>query len=82
MSDDIKNLIRSAMDKDADAFETNFDTALAPKLDAALTAKYDEMFGKPAGEEVETETETEAEVDDTSETEEPESQEAEEKEDA
>ena len=73
MSDDIKNLIRSAMDKDADAFETNFDTALAPKLDAALTAKYDEMFGKPAGEEVETETE----VDDTSETEE-----AEEKEDA
>tara|TARA_B100000212_G_C27053071_1_gene396520 strand:+ start:44 stop:289 length:246 start_codon:yes stop_codon:yes gene_type:complete len=81
MSDDIKNLIRSAMDKDADAFETNFDTALAPKLDAALTAKYDEMFGKPAGEEVETETETE--VDDTSETEEEsEPEEAEEKEDA
>ncbi len=81
MSDDIKNLIRSAMDKDADAFETNFDTALAPKLDAALTAKYDEMFGKPAGEEVE--TETEAEVDDTSETEEEsEPEEAEEKEDA
>ena len=79
MSDDIKNLIRSAMDKDADAFETNFDTALAPKLDAALTAKYDEMFGKPAGEEVETETE----VDDTSETEEEsEPEEAEEKEDA
>ena len=81
MSDDIKNLIRSAMDKDADAFETNFDTALAPKLDAALTAKYDEMFGKPAGEEVE--TETEAQVDDTSETEEEsEPEEAEEKEDA
>tara|TARA_B100000424_G_C22872002_1_gene464350 strand:+ start:296 stop:541 length:246 start_codon:yes stop_codon:yes gene_type:complete len=81
MSDDIKNLIRSAMDKDADAFETNFDTALAPKLDAALTAKYDEMFGKPAGEEVE--TETEAEIDDTSETEEElEPEEAEEKEDA
>ena len=81
MSDDIKNLIRSAMDKDADAFETNFDTALAPKLDAALTAKYDEMFGKPAGEEVE--TETEPEVDDTSETEEQsEPEEAEEKEDA
>lgn len=78
MSDDIKNLIRSAMEKDADAFETNFDTALAPKLDAALTAKYDEMFGKPAGEEVA--TETEAEVDDTSETEE--TEEEEEKEDA
>ena len=76
MSDDIKNLIRSAMDKDADAFEKNFDTAVAPKLDAALTAKYDEMFGKPAGEE----TETEAEVDDTSETEETEDEE--EKEDA
>lgn len=73
MSDDIKNLIRSAMDKDADAFEKNFDTAVAPKLDAALTAKYDEMFGKPAGEEVE--TETEAEVDDTSETEEEEEKE-------
>ena len=77
MSDDIKNLIRSAMEKDADAFETNFDTAVAPKLDAALTAKYDEMFGKPAGEEVATETEAEAEpeVDDTSETEEEEEKE-------
>jgi len=75
MSDDIKNLIRSAMEKDADAFETNFDTAVAPKLDAALTAKYDEMFGKPAGEEVAIETEAEAEVDDTSETEEEEEKE-------
>ena len=75
MSDDIKNLIRSAMEKDADGFETNFDTAVAPKLDAALTAKYDEMFGKPAGEEVAIETEAEAEVDDTSETEEEEEKE-------
>ena len=60
MSDDIKNLIRSAMEKDADAFETNFDTALTPKLDAALTAKYDEMFGSVK---VEEDAEIDAEID-------------------
>lgn len=51
----IKDLIKSAMNKNATEFESSFDQAIAPKLDAALSAKYDEMFGKPAAEEIEDE---------------------------
>jgi hypothetical protein len=65
--DAIRDLIKTAMDKDATGFEANFAQAIAPKLDDALSAKYDAMFGgKPAVEEtdeVEAETETEEELD-------------------
>jgi hypothetical protein len=53
----IRNLIKSAVNKDAVQFEADFDQAIAPKLDAALSAKYDEMFGKPPVDEVEEEIE-------------------------
>ena len=62
------------MDKDADASRQILTQQLNLGLDAALTAKYDEMFGKSTGEEG-----TEAEVDDTRNRE---TEEEEEKEDA
>ena len=43
--DSIKDLIKSAMNKDAAGFENAFDASVAPKLDAALGRAYDEMFG-------------------------------------
>lgn len=45
MTQEIKDIIKSAMDKDASGVQAGFDAAIAPKLDAALSAKYDAMFG-------------------------------------
>ena len=45
--DSIKDLIKSAMNKDASGFEDAFDASMTPKLDAALGRAYDEMFGSP-----------------------------------
>lgn len=64
MSDDIRDMIKSAMDKNAAEFENQFSNVMSAKMDTALTQQYDAMFGKPA--EVEPE---EAEVDVTPEVE-------------
>lgn len=46
--DTIRDLIKSAMNKDASGFEDAFNSAMSPKIDTALGTAYDAMFGKPA----------------------------------
>lgn len=40
----VKDLIKSAFEKDASSFETSFNAVMGEKMEAALSAKYDEMF--------------------------------------
>ena len=46
--DEIKDMIKAASEKDATGFEAAFQNAISPKIDAALSAKYDDMFGVEA----------------------------------
>lgn len=41
----IKDLISSAADKDPSEFESKFSAIMSDKLNDALEAKYDDMFG-------------------------------------
>ena len=41
----IKDLINQAYTKDAESFESTFADIMADKMESALGAKYDEMFG-------------------------------------
>lgn len=60
----VSDLIKNAMDKDANGFESSFNSIMADKMTAAIGQKYDSMFGSPAeaSEPVEAQAEVEAEV--------------------
>ena len=60
MSDDIRDMIKSAIDKNAAEFENQFSNVMSAKMDAALTQQYDAMFGKPEEAQVEVEDEIDA----------------------
>ena len=51
----VKDLIRTAMEKDASAFEQTFDSVMGEKAEAAIAAKYDEMFSAEVEEEFDSE---------------------------
>lgn len=60
----IVDMIKTAVEKDASGFETNFDSVMASKMDAALQATYDSTYNVAEAEPeqaapVETELETE-----------------------
>ena len=57
----VSDLIKNAIDKDANNFETSFNSVMADKMTAAIETKYDSMFGAPAeaGEPVEMEAQVE-----------------------
>ena len=65
----VSDLIKSAIDKDANGFESSFNNIMADRMTAAIGQKYDSMYGAPAeagepGEaaaQVEVEVETESE---------------------
>jgi hypothetical protein len=59
----VSDLIKSAMDKDANSFESSFNSIMADKMTAAIETKYDSMFGasQESGEPVEVETNVETE---------------------
>ena len=44
----VSDLIKNAMDKDANGFESSFNSVMADKMTAAIGQKYDSMFGSPA----------------------------------
>lgn len=55
----IKDLIKSAFEKDATSFEETFANIMAEKQEAAIAAKYDSMFGEELEEAKEDEDEDE-----------------------
>ena len=55
----VSDLIKSAIDKDANGFEGSFNSIMADKMTSAIGQKYDSMFGAEAGETVEVEVESE-----------------------
>jgi len=58
----VSDLIKSAIDKDANSFEGSFNSVMADKMTSAIGQKYDSMFGAPeAGEPVEAQSEVESE---------------------
>jgi len=59
----VSDLIKNAIDKDAGAFESSFNSTMADKMTAAIETKYDSMFGASpeAGSPVEVETSAEIE---------------------
>jgi len=59
----VSDLIKSAIDKDANTFEGSFNSIMADKMTAAIGQKYDSMYGAPAeaGVSVEAEAATETE---------------------
>ena len=58
---DVKDMIRNAFSGNAKEFEDSFNTIMTNKMDDALSAKYDQMFG--AQEVGEDELDDEIEVD-------------------
>ena len=60
----VSDLIKNAMDKDANSFESSFNSIMADKMTAAIGQKYDSMYGAPAeaGEPVEAEAQVEVET--------------------
>lgn len=70
MSDNVKDMINHAYNKDASGFEAAFNQVMADKMEVSLGAKFDSMYGSPAEESVEadlepTEVEVEAEVEES-----------------
>jgi len=55
--DDIRNMFKGAYSGNAVEFEKDFDAVMTAKMNGAIEAKYDSMFGKPEPQ-VETELET------------------------
>jgi len=43
--DNIRDMIATAFSGDASAFEKGFDGIMADKMNSAISAKYDSMFG-------------------------------------
>jgi len=56
----VSDLIKNAIDKDANNFEVSFNSTMADKMTAAIETKYDSMFGA-SGEPVEVEASPEQE---------------------
>lgn len=50
----IKDLIGQAYNKDAESFEATFNDVMASKVETAIGAKYDSMFGAPEAVEADT----------------------------
>jgi len=65
----VSDLIKNAIDKDANGFESSFNNIMADRMTAAIGQKYDSMYGAPAeaGEPVEAEAQVEVEVETESE---------------
>ena len=57
----VSDLIKSAIDKDANGFEGSFNNIMADRMTAAIGQKYDSMYGASAeaGEPVEMEAQVE-----------------------
>ena len=57
----VSDLIKSAIDKDANSFEGSFNNIMADRMTAAIGQKYDSMYGAnaEAGETVEMEAQVE-----------------------
>ena len=63
MSENVKDMINHAYNKDASGFEAAFNQVMADKMEVSLGAKFDSMYGSPAEESVEADLEpTEVEV--------------------
>ena len=60
----VSDLIKNAIDKDANGFEMSFNNIMADRMTAAIGQKYDSMYGAPAeaGEPVEAEAQVEVET--------------------
>ena len=41
----VEDMIKSAIDKNADGFESSFNNVMAAKMGAAIETKYEDMFG-------------------------------------
>jgi hypothetical protein len=68
MSENVKDMINHAYNKDASGFEAAFNQVMADKMEVSLGAKFDSMYGSPAEESVEADlepTEVEAEVEES-----------------
>ena len=70
MSENVKDMINHAYNKDASGFEAAFNQVMADKMEVSLGAKFDSMYCSPAEESVEadlepTEVEVEAEVEES-----------------
>ena len=70
MSENVKDMINHAYNKDASGFEAAFNQVMADKMEVSLGAKFDSMYGSPAEESVEAdlepmEVEVEAEVEES-----------------
>ena len=70
MSENVKDMINHAYNKDASGFEAAFNQVMADEMEVSLGAKFDSMYGSPAEESVEadlepTEVEVEAEVEES-----------------
>jgi hypothetical protein len=70
----IKDMINHAHNKDANSFETAFADVMAGKVEAALGAKFDDMFGDTADEVEVEDVAIEAEVDEEDSVEQPDSE--------
>jgi hypothetical protein len=56
----VSDLIKSAIDKDANSFEGSFNNIMADRMTAAIGQKYDSMYGaSDVGEPVEMEAQVE-----------------------
>ena len=60
----VEDMIKSAIEKNADGFESSFNTVMAAKMGAAIETKYEDMFGTSEDAEVEVETEVEVDASD------------------
>ena len=58
----VSDLIKNAIDKDANGFESSFNNIMADRMTAAIGQKYDSMYGaSDVGEPVEMEAQVEVE---------------------
>lgn len=60
--DDVKAMIRAATEKNAVAFQDAFATVMSDKVNAALAAKYDTMFGSAEEETAEEEADVDPDL--------------------
>ena len=60
----VEDMIKSAIEKNADGFESSFNSVMAAKMGAAIETKYEDMFGTSEVSEVEAETEVEVDASD------------------
>tara|TARA_Y100000389_G_C17469962_1_gene529488 strand:- start:3889 stop:4092 length:204 start_codon:yes stop_codon:yes gene_type:complete len=64
--DNIKNMFKNAFDSNASEFEKDFSAIMSAKMNSAIEAKYDNMFGSNNAEpQIDTEPKTELETTET-----------------